>query len=226
MYTENRFVWPYNRDVEQAVDDKSRHLLIAIYCSWTSSSAQPSRIVDSCSDRPAHHALPTEISKFKRLLWANWWAQKRWLIDQNEANKQQFLFIRWSDHLRDWAPHSMTRTVKIGQHWLLNGLFRKIFFDYKKKLIQYSKSAYQTTTEKNVGSKTLKQKLKNGVTQLHMNGHHYLPDGKLRGCPGILLPQSAYNFDFFKQIFTFLATWGRTFIITALMFQPDFSLSC
>ena len=57
-----------NHRDEKAPDDKIRSVLIAIYCSWTSSLTQLSKNFDTFSDRPVHRALPTEISKFEWLL--------------------------------------------------------------------------------------------------------------------------------------------------------------
>ena len=84
--------------------------------------------------RPVRCALPVEISKYKQSLCSNCLTGKDgWYAKMNRISSTYYNFSRWLDHLGDWTPHSMAKTVKIGQNWLSNDLLRQIFLELWKK---------------------------------------------------------------------------------------------
>ena len=90
---------------------------------------------------------------------------KRCFMNENEANKQYIDIIRWLPHIGDWATHSMTKTVKFGQNWLSKGLLRQ-FVSRNLRNRYHIKISASNYIRKNAGSKTLRQKVKKGVTLL------------------------------------------------------------
>ena len=85
--------------------------------------------------------------------------RKRWLIGQNEAYKQRFLFYRLIKSPRDCTPHSMAKAIKMGQNWLLNGLLHQISFKFWQTDTIFEISV-SNCVRKDAGSKTIKQKVK------------------------------------------------------------------
>ena len=143
--------------------DKIRHVLVVIYCSWTSNLAQPPKnLKPAVNGRSALHCRwksPNTNGHSAQNIWS-----KRWLIHQNEANDQCFAFLRGLDHLGDWTPHSVKKTSVLAKN-VFQTVCYVIFPDFRNKLmIIYSKSAYQTTS-KNAGGKTLEQKNNNKIKQ-------------------------------------------------------------
>ena len=76
-------------------DDKIRHVLIAIYCSGTSSLAQLSKNLGHLQRLAGPPCVADGNRQIQAVILGKLTDTKRWLIDQNEVNKQHFVFIRW-----------------------------------------------------------------------------------------------------------------------------------
>ena len=124
-------VLEYHRD-DKTPENKIRHVLIVIYCSWTSSLAQTPTNFGHLQWPASPLCIAGRNLQIQLVIVRKLFNRKRWLIHQNDANKEYFALIRWLDHLGDWTPHSITKTVKIGQNWPWDGLLRKIFTDFWK----------------------------------------------------------------------------------------------
>ena len=66
------------------------------------------------------------------------------IVNKPKWRELTFFLIEWIDHLGGWTPHSMMILLKKDRNWLSNDLLRHFCrFFFAKKLIRYSKSAYQ-----------------------------------------------------------------------------------
>ena len=119
-----------NHRDDKTPDDKIGHVLIVTCCSLTSSLAQPPKNFGHLLWPAGPLCIAGGNLLIQMLIVRELIDRKRWFMHQNEANKQYFALIRWLYHIGDWTPHSMTRTVKIGQNWLSNGLLRQIFPEF------------------------------------------------------------------------------------------------
>ena len=91
---------------------------------------------------------------------------KRFIMHQNEANKQHFVFIGWLYHPEGLTPHSMTKTAKIDQNWLPKRLPRQIFIEFSKN---YNiRNRVSNCIGKRRGAIIWNKKFKKGATWLHM----------------------------------------------------------
>ena len=153
-----------NHLYDKTPDDKIGHVLIVIYCSWTSSLAQPPKNFGHLWWPAGPLCIAGGKFSIQMVIVRKLIDRKIWLMHENEANKQYFAIIRWLAHLGDWITHSMTKTVKIGQNWLSNGLLQ--IFPKFEKLIPYLKSAPQTASEK-CGEQNFGTKVKKGITLIY-----------------------------------------------------------
>ena len=135
---------------------------IVIYCSWTSSLAQPPNTSGHLYQPASPLCIADGNLQIQMVVVRKLFGRKIWLTHESEVNKQYFALIRWLDHLVDWTPHSMTKTVRIDQNLNSKRPVNSTVSVFKKKLIKYSESAFQTATEKVRGAKHWNKKLKKG----------------------------------------------------------------
>ena len=136
---------------------------IVIYCSWTSSLAQPPKFSGHLYQPASPLCIADGNLQIQMVVVRKLFGRKIWLTHESEVNKQYFALIRWLDHLVDWTPHSMTKTGKIDQNLNFNRPVNSTVCVFKKKTNKIFGISVSNCIRKGAGNKTLKQKVKKGV---------------------------------------------------------------